>query len=434
MAPFLIMKQTLLIRDEQLGLAGQGAIIDAGLYKNMVFKHDKQRHILFGVGGIHSEKLITGEVIRKPEAQPKRHMLTFSQPTTSSGIKLQKYELQDDTGRILFSRELQSNGKYSLPSFVDEFKQDYSGISAHPLLSTVYDDQPWHFFFTGSARELIDMMKEVRTHLVHPSKEAQLESAEAQAIRLVLTYAEWAAYGLNLGHLLRTMSYVGPLRARPERLYEYVERKPLDVGPKGNFAPQIVNDWLETGQKDLIEELNFWLRKFEFGEKIERQTLFERGFSLEVRGKRARESISIADTGFGLSQVLPLIVQCLYSQENELIIAEQPEIHLNPKLQNILADLFCRFATAGRTIVIETHSEHLLLRLRTLVARQEIRAEDVALYYVEKIGQECKIREVKIEEDGHIPDEEWPRGFMEEYLREPLALALAQARRSSDAQ
>ena len=109
-------------------------------------------------------------------------------------------------------------------------------------------------------------------------------------------------------------------------------------------------------------------------------------------------------------------------------VAEQPEIHLNPRLQCVLADLFVEMANSEHRIIVETHSEHLLLRLRRLVASGEIPHEKVAIYFVEKSAGISTIRPIPLEENGHIPSDVWPKGFFEETLRESLALATEQTR------
>jgi predicted ATPase len=140
-----------------------------------------------------------------------------------------------------------------------------------------------------------------------------------------------------------------------------------------------------------------------------------------------------ADTGFGVSQVLPLIVQGLYGDEDTMLIAEQPEIHLNPKLQALLADLFCDFASRKVNVLVETHSEHLLLRLRRLIAEGSIKSNQVALYYVERDKDKSLIREIPIKDNGHVEIKEWPRGFFQDSLRESIGLASAQSKKGKNA-
>jgi predicted ATPase len=128
--------------------------------------------------------------------------------------------------------------------------------------------------------------------------------------------------------------------------------------------------------------------------------------------------------------LLPLIIQALVSTEGDLIIAEQPEIHLNPKLQCVLAELLAFMANKQQRVIVETHSEHLLLRLRLLVANGTISQNDIAIYFVEKDKTTSVIREIPIEVDGHIDNSSWPSGFFEESLKDAFALSSAQIQRS----
>ena len=105
---------------------------------------------------------------------------------------------------------------------------------------------------------------------------------------------------------------------------------------------------------------------------------------------------NIADAGFGTSQLLPLIIQTLTARPGTITIAEQPEIHLNPRLQSVLADLFVEMANTGHHVIVETHSEHLLLRLRRLVASGKIKSSEVAIYFIERLKGESTVRSVPI--------------------------------------
>ena len=152
-------------------------------------------------------------------------------------------------------------------------------------------------------------------------------------------------------------------------------------------------------------------------------------FSVNLSSIRTKGlSVNFADTGFGLSQVLPLIVQGLYDPADGLIIAEQPEIHLNPKLQGKLADLFVYMANSGKGVIVETHSEHLLLRLRRLIAEKKINTENVAIYFIEKEDDISTAKMIPIKDNGHIDPNLWPKGFFEDSLHEAFQLATIQSR------
>lgn len=251
-------------------------------------------------------------------------------------------------------------------------------------------------------------------------REIELDEYSGHYLQVVDTASQ------ELHHFFENIYYIGPLRERPSRIYEASSATPPDVGTRGEYAPDVI---FQCRSSDTLAEVSRWLEHFDFASGVQCTIQGEGVFSLDVRRHSpGAPTINFADTGFGMSQVLPLIVQSVYAPERSLIIAEQPEIHLNPRLQTKLADLFCDTAISGRSILVETHSEHVLLRLRLLVAQGKIPASDVALYYVEKQEQTCTVREVPIQPNGHIDAGDWPRGFFDESLTQALELALSQAR------
>lgn len=141
------------------------------------------------------------------------------------------------------------------------------------------------------------------------------------------------------------------------------------------------------------------------------------------------KGVNVAAMGEGISQVLPIIARSQLGGGWDCLLVEQPEIHLHPALQADLGDLFVTGAAGGkRQYIIETHSEHLLLRIRRRVAEGKIKPEQVAILYVEKNGTESTVRELNLNSRGHFDD--WPKGFFEEAYREAMALAMAsQARK-----
>jgi predicted ATPase len=92
--------------------------------------------------------------------------------------------------------------------------------------------------------------------------------------------------------------------------------------------------------------------------------------------------VLIADVGFGVSQVLPVLVLCYYVPEGSILLLEQPEIHLHPAVQAGLADVFAEVVKERRVqIILESHSEHLLRRLQRRVAEEQLPSDQVALYF-----------------------------------------------------
>ena len=97
----------------------------------------------------------------------------------------------------------------------------------------------------------------------------------------------------------------------------------------------------------------------------------------------------ITDVGFGVSQILPVLVLCYYVPEGSIVLLEQPEIHLHPSVQSGLADVFIDAAkNRGIQIVLESHSEHLLRRLQRRIADETLVPDNTALYFCE-MGKEA---------------------------------------------
>jgi predicted ATPase len=133
--------------------------------------------------------------------------------------------------------------------------------------------------------------------------------------------------------------------------------------------------------------------------------------------------------GEGISQLLPIVAGVVATPAGECLVVEQPEVHLHPAAQADLADLFVRNLRDGsaRQFLIETHSEHLLLRLRRRVAEGDILPEDVMILLVERTRGSSRVRALELNETGHF--ESWPAGFFEEGYAEALGLAEAAAKR-----
>ena len=131
--------------------------------------------------------------------------------------------------------------------------------------------------------------------------------------------------------------------------------------------------------------------------------------------------VSFRDVGFGISQVLPVLATA-YGSRGRVIAIEQPEIHLHPALQAELGDVFIESATgeSQNTFILETHSEHLILRLLRRVREKKISPADMCVLFVEPTDHGSQVRELEYDEDGDFIDE-WPGGFFEEAYREKFA-------------
>jgi predicted ATPase len=138
----------------------------------------------------------------------------------------------------------------------------------------------------------------------------------------------------------------------------------------------------------------------------------------------------LPDIGFGASQLLPVIVAGYYAPEESLLIAEQPEIHLHPKAQTKLGDLFIDISNHNKQLLVETHSEHILMRIQRRVADKTISNKRVALYYCEPSKRGTSVRRINLDEYGQLQSDLPPSFFEESYLESKAHLEAMIARKS----
>jgi hypothetical protein len=223
----------------------------------------------------------------------------------------------------------------------------------------------------------------------------------------------FAANGLQAS--LEGTIYIGPLRDYPERHYIFSGNLTEQVGKSGKMVPDVL-----FKRRDLLEQVNQQLEAFGLGYELKVSSVNDRDsdlqdvFALRLFDKRTQIHASILDVGFGISQVLPIVVQSMLSRGKTLCV-EQPEIHLHPRLQADLGTLvaMCAKEPFSNQFIIETHSQHLILRLQKLVRQGKLTPQDISVIYVDRtsVGSQCV--ELRLDKDGDFIDK-WPQGFFEE--------------------
>ena len=222
--------------------------------------------------------------------------------------------------------------------------------------------------------------------------------------------------GRALEQTLEALFPMGPFRSLPVRYYIPTGTNPWNVGSWGQLLPDLL-----FRRSDLVSETNRWLKRLEIDYMLKVKLVGNDPgdpFALRLVDTRREEPVSVAlpDVGFGISQLLPFVVQSLVPGK-EIISIEQPEVHVHPRLQADLGELLAECITRGKQFIIETHSEHLILRLQRLVREKEIKPEDVSVIYVSRGPEGAKSQRLRIDEEGDFIDE-WPDGFFPERLRE----------------
>jgi hypothetical protein len=230
----------------------------------------------------------------------------------------------------------------------------------------------------------------------------------------------------------RKIAHIGALRGRVPWHASKGARtlSGFATGGEDLFADLGSNEKDRTG-KTRLELLNEWLS----GKGILKQVhLRELGKGSGVRMLLGDDchgptNINVAAMGEGVSQILPIIAYSRFGADDDCLLVEQPEIHLHPELQAELGDLFIEVAKSGRRqVLVETHSEHLLLRVRRHIAEGKLEPDQVAILFVnKKDGGESEVTRLDLNSRGHFSD--WPKGFFDEAYQEAMALAEAAAKK-----
>jgi predicted ATPase len=239
---------------------------------------------------------------------------------------------------------------------------------------------------------------------------------------------------LYLQQLFEQIYYLGPLREYPRRSYLWSGEQPQSVGKKGEF---IVSALLASRNNNLnVEEhVAYWLKSLGLIHDFKIQPIAENRSDYEIKVRRFPDSpeVLITDVGFGVSQILPVLVLCYYVPEGSIVILEQPEIHLHPSVQAGLADVFIDvIKTRNVQIILESHSEHLLRRLQRRIAEEhkDMTPEDAALYFcsIDDTGT-SKLTELELDTYGNINN--WPQGFFGDEMGDLVAMTEAAMRRQA---
>jgi len=231
------------------------------------------------------------------------------------------------------------------------------------------------------------------------------------------------------------VAYLGPLRAYPDRSYLWAGDRTQDVGQRGEAAvPALLAARAEnlrsgrgTGRgrryKPIEARIAEWLKEMGLIDSFTLEPIAEnrKDYELRVRKTKGSPEVLITDVGFGVSQILPVLVLCYYVPEGSTVLLEQPEIHLHPSVQTLLADVLIDVVRErGVQVIVESHSEHLLLRLQRRIAEGAIPLHQTELYFcrVQHDGSSA-IDRLKVNLYGDI--ENWPEGFFGDEMGEHTA-------------
>lgn len=232
-----------------------------------------------------------------------------------------------------------------------------------------------------------------------------------------------------LKKLFENMVYIGPLREYPRREYKWTGSRHSHFGKRGENTIDAMITSFKQDQKyyskyfnvktSLAEIVCKWLIEFDMADDFQIQPISEEKqlYQVSIKTKGAKNWVDICDVGFGISQLLPIIALGYYVPMGTMIIVEQPEIHLHPKVQSGIGDLIIDVASSRDVqFIIESHSEHFLTRIQRRIAENYIDGKAVKINFCKLDDGESKLEDLAMNEYGEI--ENWPENFFGDEMEE----------------
>lgn len=394
----MMLKQTVESPDRKAVFypGGKNSAVQLGSYREMVFRRDPNNKIAFDYRWSLSEDLKFKDALSEQ---------SFSGDELDFSAEV---ELSDATKNVLQVAEF----KYRLLS------KDRQSLSIE--LSRKSDKRE----YIASAEQYPLVRKKMRAWAL---KDVVRFYGFPDELVAYYQNAEFVQY-LNLAHerMFNSIFYLGPLRTKAERLYTWSGITPESVGFAGeNTVAAIlaardrkISLGYKRPTKPLEEIIALKLKEMSLIEEFKVNPISEQRqeYEVKVRTKGAEDWVDLPDVGFGISQVLPVLVQCFYAPVGSIILMEQPEIHLHPNAQSALADVMIDVINSRENgidrniqIVIETHSEHFLRRLQRRIAEDSLSQEKVSVYFANSSKTPATLEPLQIDMFGNIKN--WPENF-----------------------
>lgn len=218
-----------------------------------------------------------------------------------------------------------------------------------------------------------------------------------------------------------SINYVAPIRAKAERYYRIQGLAVENINPTGDNIAIFLNSL----NKPELKEFREWcLNNFNFDFDV---SAVGGHISLKIKGKNEEKYINLADTGFGFSQILPILILIWNNKRTKkrtrinvpiTLVIEQPELHLHPAMQSQLIDSFINILgekSQGKNslnIIIETHSREMINRIGQNISLERINENDVGIYIFEKDKEnKTLVKKSNFDSDGYLLN--WPIGFFD---------------------
>ncbi len=404
----MMLKQTTESNDRTSGLqlgGSQRSIVDMGTWEDMVYGHKSATDLSFELQWNLPHPIVVNDPIKERNVSGKSLSLASqigqieAKGSGASLIRCKEfcYDLKDTNGDVLsarFSPSKREKDKYEIKTTGLDLVRSKGRVWPFPRPLRFYGFPQEVNAYHQNAQGLDDLSLAVET-------------------------------------LFQRVSYLGPLRAHPRRQYIWSGENPPDVGIEGeNWMSAYLSSkdrMISPGMgakralnaRPFWEIIGRWMKDIGLVHDFEAKPVAQgaREYRVRVKVSPRAEWVSVPDVGFGVSQFMPVLVQCFYAPPNSIIVIEQPELHLHPAVQQNLADLFIEVIQSREDgekrniqLIVESHSEHFLGRLQRRIAEEKISPGDVAAYFFSQ--NQAGTHEAKpLEVDLYGNISNWPPNF-----------------------
>ncbi len=429
----MMLKQTVESNDQQqiLHTGDRNSYVDVGTFFDFIYQRNPDNKLEFEFGwqsyGLYADELpFLSPEDESPYSSPNNGELPSSTPEDelsqplSFAMTIKQYRNDIIADTLSFSaKNLLFNGTDS--EVIPEYNVRLPEWSVSILTGTESTDLLWVKDGTKIQRgKFYDLPKHI---------EFAEDRSENFLERLEILHTSSKIQN-EIERLFQHTYYLGPLREPPERLYIWGGQAPQDVGRRGELT---IAALLSERGREIQPRIAELLVQMGLAHSFKVAPIAEgrREHEVLIQLKPGATPVGLTDVGVGLSQVLPVLVLCWYVPKGSIIIFEQPELHLHPRAQYGLADVFIA-ATRERDvqIILESHSEHLLTRLQRRIAEGNITDEEVCLYFTELDDTgTSQLGRLAMDEYGNITN--FPPDFFGNDLNELGAMLDAEINRSS---
>ncbi|SFD35491.1 Protein of unknown function [Pseudomonas citronellolis] len=433
----VLLKQSLTRPSEQGGLVSNGEYIDLGNYVSMINGHDKEKDLNFTLHYKPKKRQNEGTGLRYlfGSAHEREYALTYSLSGKNCQNQNEEFTYLKRINTKVKSKENRNLIELNLISALA--KRDSGEFRSRSALAKKYifvdeksRDEVSSFIIkkvdaTNNAamqnkiiKEFNDISFSSDLSFATPSStdlEGTLAEKKKQSLAVAVTNIMLSELSKELQEKFNAISYLGPLRSHPSRFYAPKGDQSGTVGKAGEHAARLIYE----KSPEITETINRWFKEFEIPYSLSVKSIGTdisgSVICLQLEDHRTGVIVGPSDVGFGIGQLLPIIVEGIVRTESTICV-EQPEIHLHPKLQANLANFIIETSTNNQWI-IETHSEALLLRIQKKIRTGKISPDKISIIYVEPTKLGGSILTIPLDKDGDFT-KEWPEGFFEERFNE----------------